>query len=320
MNRSITRFHRLMGIGVCLLTLLMVVSCTEKKTIQTTPIRSNSPMLPSMTPSPRLPTAQAPIVQATNAPTRTPALSHTPSFIASPFPTTPAMTATPSATPTAPRPDAEIAVEYLRMRDGPGLQYSILQAYPQGTPLDVMGQAPDVEGKPWLLVRANDGSIGWVSARPSLEETQFVSINLPLPQIELRPTPTPYARIEMFWQDEPEGVGGSTLYSSPLSTIRLSSVTTVSCSELCQNENTIADYVFPENVCIQWFERGDLRLEEIEIMVFLDGQEQPLASAMLSGYGGSVCRAVRVRLNATGSYTAHLCHEGYCTSVTWSVR
>jgi hypothetical protein len=240
--------------------------------------------------------------------------------------------------PTVPRPDAEVAAEQLNMRSGPGMQYAVLRSYLRGTALEILGQGPDNDGQPWLFVQAPDGIIGWMSARPSLQETQYIRINISFSEIAFVPTPTatntptptashtptPYAAIVLLTPvmitptstptpiptpirtPLPSDGGPNTIQSWIMMVDAVSDVVTVLCSRLCQEGQTVTYYSPYQDICLQWHENAG-REQVITIEVFLQPDlTQPLKSLTFNGSGTYVCRGARINLNTIGSYRARI--------------
>jgi hypothetical protein len=119
------------------------------------------------------PPATPPPSQTPVAPTLTPA------------PPTAPPTATPTLTATrTPTPWAIVAVEQANVRSGPGTEYPIVAAYPQGTALTMRGRNGAAT---WLVVKRPDGGEGWMAAT-TLKVTGEVTA---LPEVAAPPTPTP---------------------------------------------------------------------------------------------------------------------------------
>ena len=67
--------------------------------------------------------------------------------------------------PMAAAPDgsiARVASAALNLRSGPGNFYAIYHALPRGSEVQVLGQS---ENGPWIEVRANGGTVGWLARR-----------------------------------------------------------------------------------------------------------------------------------------------------------
>ncbi len=108
---------------------------------------------------------------ATSVPTATP-LPPCPTPTLSPTPTqtpTETPTLTPTITPT-PKPDAVVNAERLRLRKGPGTEYSVIHSYPKGSPVQIIGKSSQDN---WILVKTPDGKMGWMTE-------QLLIVNKPL--------------------------------------------------------------------------------------------------------------------------------------------
>jgi hypothetical protein len=82
-----------------------------------------------------------------------------------------------------------VIIAQLRLRAGPATNYSLLQTYPQGTALAVLGKDA---GGAWLNVRAPDGQIGWM--RASDLQINIALDALPIAEAPPSPTPPPPTR------------------------------------------------------------------------------------------------------------------------------
>jgi len=122
-------------------------------------------------------------------PTWTPTSTRTltPTSTETPMPTN---TPTPSPIPTdTPRPTdtptpmvGTIATEALNLRDGPGMEYAIIDRLVQGNVISIIAQDPEGD---WLKVE-HKGKIGWV-AKTYVEMPAEVAM---IPTAEIPPTPT----------------------------------------------------------------------------------------------------------------------------------
>jgi len=139
-------------------------------TATTTPYATPSPMA---TPSPAQTTAPTatPTATAAPAPTDTPIQVRTATPTATP-PPQPSPTATPqpqpSPTPTIPVPAVTLFVgntggDGVYIRRTPAMADKI-KAWPDGTPMQIVGPDIQAEGRTWKNVRDPDGNVGWVPA------------------------------------------------------------------------------------------------------------------------------------------------------------
>jgi eukaryotic-like serine/threonine-protein kinase len=104
-----------------------------------------------------MPTAITPLVLPTSstAVTIMPSTATTQPQVTATMPESTAELASP-----IPQFDAVVKVPESNMRAGPHIQHPVLNTYPAGTGMSVMGQAP---GGGWLQVQAPDGQRGWMS-------------------------------------------------------------------------------------------------------------------------------------------------------------
>lgn len=141
-----------------------------------TPTLTKTPK-PTFTPTPA---GQPPLVITVGRPTPTPVVVDTPT----PIPPTPTDTPLPP-TPTPEPVVAEIRIEALNLRAGPGVQYDRIGQVQRGQTFDVVGRIP---GGDWIRICCVNGKSGWVA-------TEYVRVRGSLQQValvtELPPTPTP---------------------------------------------------------------------------------------------------------------------------------
>lgn len=140
--------------------LLLMAACTAGSSEQQVAVATNT-LAPIVSRTPRF--TATPIITRTPLPTFTPIPSETP------IPPTPSNTPVPTATP--PIIGIINSLETVNVREGPGTEFSAVEALVPGTGVQVLGQ--NTEGT-WLNVRMEDGLEGWISAR----------------LVRLQPTPT----------------------------------------------------------------------------------------------------------------------------------
>ena len=130
---------------------------------------------------------------ALQVPTRTlgPIVSFTPRFTATPIPSAtftpsntpiptdttvpPTLTPTPSLTPTATVEGVIRSGENVNLREGPGVDYSIVVSVPPGTQLGVVGLQTDARGREWYKVAYadDDGEVLYLWVSATLVDTEF---------------------------------------------------------------------------------------------------------------------------------------------------
>jgi hypothetical protein len=123
---------------------------------------------PTVTLAPNV--SMTPRLTATPVPTRTPLPTFTYTPSESPVPPTPSDTPTPTEVP--PVVGIIASLQTVNVREGPGLNFSAIEALNPGTGVEVLGQSPDGA---WINIRMEDNDEGWIAA--SL--------------ISIRPTETP---------------------------------------------------------------------------------------------------------------------------------
>jgi len=134
-----------------ILLLLVLIACATNK---------NTPT-PTIVPLDRSATVQNQSQPDDASPTVTPILlpSATPTF----FPTPVNL---PTITPTSPtsnvRPQVEVLVAWLNVRQGPGVDYPIINVAQAGDVFEVIGVNPKSD---WLQVIIEDGGSGWISGQ-----------------------------------------------------------------------------------------------------------------------------------------------------------
>ncbi len=151
----------------------------------------------------------APIVSMTPRFTATPVPSRTPlpTFTLTPSdtPITPTPSDTPTPTATPPITGIVASLQTVNVREGPGVNYSAIQALVPGTGVEILGQNED--GR-WLNIRLDDGKQGWISA-------SLVYRN-PLPTLEPTATPSPNLTALALGTPLPTAVlGGFTITPTP---------------------------------------------------------------------------------------------------------
>ena len=115
----------------------------------------------------------APVVP-TATPTASPQPTSTPTAVFTPTPT-------PSPTPPA---IARVTSASLNLRNGPGSQFSVIQEFPNGSELIILGKSQNDD---WLNVRSQDNAEGWMA-------TSYLGFDVDLDAIpvkEVTPVPTP---------------------------------------------------------------------------------------------------------------------------------
>ena len=151
----------------------------------------------------------APIVSMTPRFTATPVPSRTPlpTFTLTPSdtPITPTPSDTPTPTATPPITGIVASLQTVNVREGPGVNYSAIQALVPGTGVEILGQNED--GR-WLNIRLDDGKQGWISS-------SLVYRN-PLPTLEPTATPSPNLTALALGTPLPTAVlGGFTITPTP---------------------------------------------------------------------------------------------------------
>ncbi len=79
--------------------------------------------------------------------------------ISNPVPTN---TLAPTNAPAPTTVEADILAATLNLRSGPSMLHGILNQYPQGTAVTLIGAAP---GREWVKVNVKDGKTGWMSVQ-----------------------------------------------------------------------------------------------------------------------------------------------------------
>lgn len=74
----------------------------------------------------------------------------------------PTETKAPTSTPAPTTIEAEVLAATLNLRSGPSMLHGILNQYPQGTAVTLIGAAPGFE---WVKVNVKDGKTGWMSVQ-----------------------------------------------------------------------------------------------------------------------------------------------------------
>jgi hypothetical protein len=138
---------------------------------------------------PTLAPTLTPVPTATSTPTRT-KIPPTPTITLTPTPTltyTPTITFTPTTTPV----QAWMSAEYGNgafIRKTPGYSGDLIKSLLNGSPLEILPEATEVDGKTWLRVKSPDGFEGWVLESVLITATA-VPTSTPTGTPTLSPTP-----------------------------------------------------------------------------------------------------------------------------------
>jgi uncharacterized protein YraI len=176
----------LAGIPLAILVVIVGIWLAMRtlNTATSTPPAGTTTLPAAATEVPVIQPAATPSLTITTAPTATALPTATfPPPSPTPVPPTATSSLTPSSTPTL-APQAVVAVEQANVRGGPGTEYPIIAAYPQGAAMALTGRN---RSGTWLVVRGPDGRTGWM-AITTLRVTGDVST---LPETAAPPTPTP---------------------------------------------------------------------------------------------------------------------------------
>lgn len=112
---------------------------------------------PTVTLAPNV--SMTPRLTATPIPTRTPLPTFTYTPSETPIPPTPSDTPTPTEVP--PIIGIVASLQTVNVREGPGLNFSAIEALTPGTGVEVLGQSPDGT---WINVRMESSREGWIAA------------------------------------------------------------------------------------------------------------------------------------------------------------